>query len=151
VEEAEVVEITYTIGGKTHAILRAPLMLRVQDTIPYVEFPKTIRGDFYNDEGVVESFLTAGYARYRENQGVIFIRDSVRVINLLKGDTLYCREMYWDRQRHGREFYTEKPVRIRTRTQIIDGVGMESDQDFHNWQILKPTGTVDVSASRFPG
>lgn len=151
VEEGRTVSITYTIGGRIRTILNAPLMLRVQDTVPYVEFPNTIKADFYNDESVVESVLTAGYARYRENQGVIFIRDSVQVINILKGDTLLCKEMYWDRHRKGREFYTDKPVRIRTRTQVIDGVGMESDQDFRNWQILRPTGTVDVSSSKFPG
>lgn len=149
-EETRDVEITYTVGGKTRSILKAPVMLRIQDTVPFVEFPKSIKADFYNEEGVVESFLSAGYGRYRENQGVIFIRDSVIVINRFKGDTLYCRELYWDRHRTGREFYTQKPVRIRTPTQVIDGVGMESDQDFRDWQILQPSGTVEVPASRFP-
>jgi len=150
VEEAKSVAINYTVGGKTRTILRAPLMLKVQDSIPYVEFPKSIQADFYNPEGVVESVLSAGYGRYRESQSVIFIRDSVVVINKLKGDTLYCKELVWDRKKTGREFYTDKPVRIRTRTQVIDGVGMESDQDFSDWQILHPSGTVDVPSSRFP-
>jgi len=150
VEEAKQVELTYTVGGGTKAILKSPLMLRVQDSVPYVEFPKNISVDFYNVEGKVESHLTAKYARYKETKGAVFIRDSVRVINILKGDTLYCKELYWDRQRKGNEFYTDKPVKIRTRTQIIDGIGMESDQDFKNWHILKPVGTVDIPSSKFP-
>lgn len=150
IEEAKSVAINYTVGGKTRTILRAPLMLNVKDSIPYVEFPNSIQADFFNPEGVVESVLSAGYGRYRESQSVIFIRDSVVVINKLKGDTLYCKELVWDRKKAGREFYTDKPVRIRTRTQVIDGVGMESDQDFRDWQILHPSGTVDVPSSRFP-
>ena len=150
VEEAKTVAINYTVGGKTRTILRAPLMLRVQDTVPFVEFPKSIQADFYNDEGIVESNLSAGYGRYKESQSIIFIRDSVVVINKLKGDTLYCKELIWDRKKTGREFFTDKPVRIRTKTQVIDGVGMESDQDFRDWQILHPSGTVDVPSSRFP-
>lgn len=151
VEEAKKVLINYTIGGKTKAILKSPLMLRVQDTVPYVEFPKTLHVDFYNESGVMESFLDALYAKYKEHEAVVFIRDSVIVINQLKGDTLYCHELYWDQKRQGREFYTDKPVRIRTRTQVIDGVGMESGQDFRNWKILEPRGSIQVPASRFPG
>lgn len=150
IEEAKKVIITYTTGGKTRAVLKAPLMLRVQDTVPYVEFPKTLHTDFFNDSGISESYLDAQYAKYKENQAVVYIKDSVRVINIQKGDTLYCQELYWDQKRTGREFYTEKPVRIRTRTQVIDGVGMESGQDFRNWKILEPRGIIQVPSSSFP-
>lgn len=150
VEEAKNVVITYTLGGRTKSILRAPLMLRVQDTVPYVEFPKTLHSDFYNEAGEIESYLDAMYAKYKENEAVVYIRDSVKVINVLKGDTLYCRELYWDQQRTGQEFYTDKPVRIRTRSQVIDGIGMESGQDFRNWKILEPRGSLQVPASSFP-
>lgn len=67
------------------------------------------------------------------------MRDSVKVINIEKGDTLYCDELYWDRNREGVEFYTEKPVKIRTKTHLIDGIGMESAQDFKNWHIKHVT------------
>lgn len=151
VEEAKEVTINYTIGGKTKAILKAPLMLNVQDTAVYVEFPKKIHTDFYNDAGVVESQLDALYAKYRTNESIVYIRDSVRVVNLLKGDTLYCDELYWDRSRTGTEFYTNKPVRIRTKTQVLNGVGMEASQDFREWHIIQSTGTIELPASSFPG
>lgn len=151
VEEATQVNVTYTIGGKTRAILRAPLMLNVQDTGIYVEFPKTIHADFYNETGIVESKLDALYAKYRRNESIIYIRDSVKVVNILKGDTLYCDELYWDRSRAGNEFHTDKPVRIRTKTQVINGIGMEASQDFRQWHIIRSTGTIQLPASKFPG
>jgi LPS export ABC transporter protein LptC len=126
-------------------------MLNVQDTGIYVEFPKTLHADFYNPSGMVESKLDALYAKYRRNESIVYIRDSVKVVNLLKGDTLYCDELYWDRSRVGNEFYTNKPVRIRTRTQIINGVGMEASQDFRQWHIIRSTGTIQLPASKFPG
>lgn len=150
VEEAKEIKLNYTTAGKTKAILTSPLMLRVQDTMPYYEFPKTLLTVFYNDEGMIESKLSAMYAKYKENQSIVFLKDSVKVINLLKGDTLYCMELYWDRSRNGMEFYTDKPVRIRTKTQILDGIGMESSQDFNNWHIINPTGWLNVPASKFP-
>ena len=151
VEEGKNIVLNYTISGKIRTILKAPVMLRIQDTINFVEFPKTLTADFYNDEGIVESRLTARYGKYAEMKATVFLKDSVQVINFLKGDTLYTDELYWDRMRTGSEFYTEKPVKIRTKTQVIDGIGMEASQDFRNHHIKKITGTIAVPASKFPG
>ena len=49
------------------------------------------------------------------------------------------------------EFYTDKPVRIRTKTETINGKGMEASQDFKNWHILQSVGNISVPASKFPG
>jgi LPS export ABC transporter protein LptC len=148
-EEAKNIKLTFTTGGKTKAILTSPLMLRVQDTVPYVEFPKTLAVDFYNEAGIAESKLTALYARYKENQDIVFLKDSVKVVNI-KGETLYCDELYWNRNRVGSEFYTDKPVRIRTLTHLIDGIGMEASQDFKNYYIKRPTGMIKIPSSQFP-
>jgi LPS export ABC transporter protein LptC len=149
VEEATNVDINYTLGGRPKAKLLSPLMWRVQDTLPYVEFPKKLHVDFYDDSGNVQSKLDALYGKYFESKSLVFLKDSVRVINI-KGDTLYCNELYWDRARVGREFYTDKPVRIRTLTKIINGTGMESAQDFKNWLITDSRGSVIVPRSQFP-
>jgi LPS export ABC transporter protein LptC len=151
IEEATNVKLNYTIGGRIKTILTAPLMLRVQDTMPYYEFPKTLHADFYNESGIAESKLTAMYAKYKETQSIVFLKDSVKVINMLRGDTLYCKQLYWDRSRRGTEFYTTDSVRIRTKTQVLDGIGMESSQDFNDWHIIKPTGILNVPSSKFPG
>ena len=149
VEEAKNVDINYTLGGKAKAKLLSPVLLRVQDTVPYVEFPKKLHVDFYNDTAGVDSRLDALYGKYYESQSKVFLKDSIRITNT-KGDTLYCNVLWWDRSRAGNEFYTDQPVRIRTRTQILDGVGMESAQDFKNWHIVRPTGFINVPSSQFP-
>lgn len=149
VEEGKEIKINYSIGGKTKSVLTAPLMLRYQDTVPYIEFPKTIHADFYDDSLHIESRLDARYARYMETESKVFLRDSVRLFNR-NGDTLYCNELYWDRNKIGKEFYTDKPVRIRTKTHIIDGTGLEAPQDFTGWSIYHPKGFIKVPASDFP-
>lgn len=150
IEEARNVEINYSMAGKAKAFLTAPLMYRYQDTVPRIEFPNRIHVDFYDDTLGVESRLDAKYARYVENENKVFLKDSVRVINR-KGDTLYCNQLYWDRSRVGNEFYTNDSVHIRTKTELIDGSGMESAQDFSNPYIKNPRGFVRVPASQFPG
>jgi LPS export ABC transporter protein LptC len=149
VEEIKNADINYTLGGRAKAKLLSPLMLRVQENIPYVEFPKTLHVDFFNETGAVDSRLDALYGKYFESQSKVFLKDSVKVINVL-GDTLYCNELWWDRSRIGNEFYTDKPVRIRRKMQIIDGIGMEARQDFKEWHIINPVGTINVPNSQFP-
>ncbi len=150
VEEAKGVDIIYSLGAKTKAKLTAPLMLRHQDTIPpYLEFTKTVHADFYDDFLKIESKMDARYARYMESESKFFLRDSVVVFNI-KGDTLYCNELYWDRARTGQEFYTDKPVRIRTKTHILDGDGLDAPQDFKTWHLINGRGILRVSSSEFP-
>ncbi len=149
IEEIRNADINYTLGGKAKAKLLSPLMLRVQDVNPYVEFPKKLHVDFFDETGAVDSRLDALYGKYLEQESKVFLKDSVKVINI-KGDTLYCDELWWDRNRKGNEFYTESPVRIRTKTQIINGVGMEARQDFKGYVIKKVTGIINVPNSQFP-
>lgn len=150
VEEVNDVDINYTLGGKAKAKLLSPKMLRVQDMKPYVEFPNKLHVDFYDETGAVDSRLDALYGKYFDQESKVFLKDSVRVINV-KGDTLYCNELWWDRSRTGFEFYTDKPVRIRRKLQIIDGIGMEARQDFKEWVIKNVTNSfIRVPNSQFP-
>ncbi|MGG9970989.1 LPS export ABC transporter periplasmic protein LptC [Ferruginibacter sp. SUN002] len=149
VEQATNVTLNYSIGGNRKAVLTGPLMFRVQDTTSYIEFTKTIHVNFYNSRDSIESKLDARYAKYKDNENIVFLKDSVRVVNV-QGDTLFCDELYWDKTRLNQEFYTEKPVRIRTRTHIINGIGMDARQDFKEWHIVQSTGFVKVPASEFP-
>lgn len=151
VEEIKNADINYTLGGKAKAKLLSPLMLRVQTmTMPYVEFPNTLHVDFYNDTAGIDSRLDARYGKYFELESKVFLKDSVVVINVL-GDTLYCDELWWDRNKVGNEFFTDKPVRIRRRMEVINGTGMQAAQDFKNWVIINPSqGVMKIPASEFP-
>ena len=149
IEEIKNADINYTLGGKAKAKLLSPLMLRVQDVNPFVEFPKTLHVDFFNENGEIDSRLDALYGKYFEKESKVFLKDSVKVINIL-GDTLYCNELWWDRNRTGNEFYTDKAVRIRCKLQIIDGIGMQASQDFKSWVIINPVGVINVPNTQFP-
>lgn len=149
VEEARQVNIIYSLGDKTKAKLTAPYMLRHAENVPYIEFTKSLHADFFDDSLHIESKLDAHYGKYMETESKVYLRDSVVVFNV-KGDTLYCNELYWDRSKTGKEFYTDKPVRIRTPSQIIDGDGLDAPQDFKSWHIINGRGMVRVNSSEFP-
>ncbi len=157
-EQAKDIVLNYTMGGRIKAILTSPLMLHVQDTAAYYEFPKTLYAEFYNEEKIKESQLTALYGKYKDGQSIIYLRDSVRIINMLKGDTIYCDDLWWDRNKVNTEFYTEKPVRIRQKDgQYLNGTGMEASQSFKNYHIKNmkpadnvPVGIINTKSGDFP-
>ena len=130
-------KLTAKVKGK----LTAPYMLRFQRAdSPYAEFPRTLHVDFYNDTMRIESQLDAHYGKYLQNQEKVFLRDSVVVKNILKGDTVRCKTLWWDQ--HSERFTTDDSVRIYTPDKILYGTGMEADQNFRWYTIKKMTGIV---------
>jgi LPS export ABC transporter protein LptC len=148
VEEGKQIETYYSQNAKVKAKLTSPYMLRYQTDSPYVEFPRTLHVDFYNDSMKVESKMDALYGKYRQYENKVFLKDSVVVKNILKGDTLHCDELWWDQ--NTQKFYTDKPVRINTKDKILFGTGLEAAQNF-SWYVLKQiSGTILTPENGLP-
>lgn len=148
-EEGRQIESFLSEGGKVKGKLTAPYMLRYQkaDT-PYSEFPRSLHVDFYNDTLKIESQMDAKYGKYLQNQNKVFLRDSVVVKNIIKGDTLHCKYLWWDQ--NTQKFTTDDSVQIYTRDKILFGTGMEADQNFRWYTIKHLTGSVLTSENAMP-
>ena len=146
-EEAIRIESYISQDGKMKARLTAPLMLRVMADTQYVEFPRSLHVDFYNDSTKIETFLDSKYGKYFENLNKVYLRDSVVVITL-KGDTLRCHDLWWDQNKE--LFYTDSVATYRSPgNDITGGKGMEATQDLKTVRFKGPTGTVKISESGF--
>jgi LPS export ABC transporter protein LptC len=135
--------------------LTAPYMLHFQRVdSPYFEFPRTLHVDFFkdsvkvNETPVVESKLDARYGKYLPSQEKVYLRDSVVVKNILKGDTLHCKYLWWDQ--HTQRFSTDDSVHIDTRDKNLVGTGMEADQNFRQYTIRHMTGRLRTSGNNIP-
>lgn len=149
VEEAFQVVSYLSQAGKLKGKLISPYMKRYLVDSPYVEFPNTLHVDFFNDSTQVESTVDALYARQTEFERKVLLRDSVVVINKLKGDTLRTSELWWDQNKQ--EFTTDKPVRIYQKTgQTFGQYGLRAKQDFSEWQIFNASGTRQVPPGGIP-
>lgn len=149
VEEAKNIESWLSQDGLMKAKLTAPYMLRVMgtDTV-YVEFPRSLHCDFYNDSTERETWLDSKYGKYFERLGKVYLRDSVVVINI-KGDTLRAPDLWWDQNL--RKFYTDKYATYHgLNKNIYGGKGLEATQDLSSIIFKQPTGTVRVSDSGLP-
>ncbi len=148
-EESKQIISYMSEGAKVKGKLTSPYMLRYQkaDT-PYSEFPRTLHVDFYTDSLQIESQMDAKYGKYLPNQNKVFLRDSVVVKNILKGDTLHCKYLWWDQQTQ--KFYTEDSVRIYQKDKILFGTGMEADQNFRWYTIKNLIGSILTSEGAMP-
>ena len=132
------VEIYISNGGQITAKLMAPVMNKyLIDSGGMIEFPASLKVDFYKDTLKLESKLFAKYANYVENENKVFLRDDVVVYNVL-GDTLWCKEMYWDQNTS--KFHTDKDVIVKQHSPIakIYGKGFEANQNLTDIHIFKP-------------
>ena len=154
VEEGKNIESYLSMNGKMKARLTAPLLLRYQgDSAHKAEFPNSLHVDFFNDSLKVESQLNAKYGRYLENENKVYLRDNVVAFNI-KGDTLFCEELYWDQALE--KFHTTKKVTMSRnfrRTLVVSLDGMTSNQDLTNitFYRIQPNSFTYVSDSATSG
>lgn len=149
VEEAKTVESYLSQSGKVKAKLTSPYMLRVQADSAYMEFPRTLHVDFYDDSTVIESTLDARYAKYVEFDHKVLLRDSVLVQSIKNGDTLRTQELWWDQDKQ--EFYTDKPAHVYQRDKIIFAKnGLRAAQNLTSYTFYSSSGPMLVPNSGIP-
>ena len=147
-EEATGIVSYISQQGKMKAKLTAPLLLRVMADTQYVEFPRSLHVDFYDDSTKIETWLDSKYGKYFENYNKVYLRDSVVVITL-KGDTLRCHDLWWDQNKG--LFFTDSVATYRSPgNDITGGKGMEATQDLKIVKFKYPLGTVQINESGFP-
>ena len=149
VDTGRIIEAYMSENSIVKAKLTSPYMLRTEMDSPFVEFPKSLHVDFFNDSLVIESQLDAHYGKYKELDNKVLLRDSVVVKNIAKGDTLITPELWWDQK--AEKFYTDKPVHILKKGGTdIHGIGFEAPQDFNSYTIFKIVGPYGFKESSIP-
>ncbi|MBG9375181.1 LPS export ABC transporter periplasmic protein LptC [Panacibacter sp. DH6] len=136
-------------AGIVKAKLTAPVMTRTDADTPLVEFPKSLQVEFYDDSTKPESHLFARYGKYLEKQGKVFLRDSVFVFNMKKGDTMLTNELWWDKNKE--IFYNSKPVIIKQAgNQNMRGDSIIADQNFNSYTLFNGSGLRNIPDSSLP-
>ena len=141
VEEGLDIRSMMTQDGKLRAKLYAPVMLRYQTDTTKVEFPKTLRVEFFDSAKKVESRLFARYGRFLESSAKVFLRDSVIVFNV-HGDTLKTEELYWDQNLQ--IFFTDKKVKVIRKDMTINSIGFKASQDLKNMSFFKVFNSTTI-------
>lgn len=144
VETGTNVELLYSDSAKMRVKMTAPEMNRYEGAKQYVEMPKGVTLLFYDDSMNVNSRLTANYAIRYEPSGKMEAKNNVIVVNE-KGETLRTEHLIWDEEKQ--KLYTAAKVTIETEDEVLYGDGLESNRDFSEYKILKPSGSKTIEDS----
>jgi len=108
---------------------------------PYTNFPKGLEATSYKKYPVIESSLSCQKAKHMINEKLWIVENKVVVVNDI-GYKLETELLYWDEEK--RRIYTDKDVRITTENEIIWGKGLTADQDFKDYEITEPVGSIYI-------
>ncbi|MTI33437.1 LPS export ABC transporter periplasmic protein LptC [Xanthovirga aplysinae] len=105
------------------------------------EFPEGLFMEFLEPDGSITSTIKADSGFYTSETNLYRAKGDVVVVSKEEEEKeLYTDELFWDPAKE--KIYTDKYVKIITLTDTLEGTGLESDQNFINYEILNPKGST---------
>jgi LPS export ABC transporter protein LptC len=144
-QEARDIEIIYSDSARIQVKLNAPVLNNFESDNPYIEFSKGLKAEFYDDNMVPKSHLTADYGIRYERKQSMEAKKNVVIVNE-KGEQLNTEHLIWD-EKNGK-LYSDDFVKITTADEVLYGNGFVSNQDFTKWKIYKLKGTIPLKKTK---
>ncbi|MHA8051435.1 LPS export ABC transporter periplasmic protein LptC [Aquirufa sp. ROCK-SH2] len=103
-------------------------------------YPKEMKLWFFDKLGNVSTQIRGDSARFFRQKNHYKLMGHVKIFNIKKSETLTTDEFTWvpDEKR----IFTEKPVQIRTNTEVFNGVGLDAAQDFSTYSLRRVTNSM---------
>ena len=109
------------------------------------EWPEGLKLETYTKSGRLKSTFSANVVTYKNIDNLYKGVGNVVVKNYQNQDELNTEELFWDPTE--KTFYTKKFVTITSDGEVHTGEGLNADQSFENYTILKPSGTLTLDDS----
>lgn len=139
-----------TKDGKVLQRIEAPMMQKFDyDTVSFDCFPNGISVFSYTSEGLLESTITAAFAKHETQSRKFRGKDiweaygNVVIKNVIKQETMETDTLYWDRENE--EIYTDCFVKMYSPDGLMQGYGMRSDDRARNSTLLRPFDSFGYS------
>lgn len=104
------------------------------------EWPQGLYLENLDKDGSVISTFQADYVYYTAKDNLYRSEGNVVVRSVENGDELNTEELFWNPSE--KRFYTERFVTIQSEDEVHTGEGLDANQDFSSYTILKPQGTL---------
>jgi LPS export ABC transporter protein LptC len=132
------VEVKHSEQGLLKVFLRTPRQLRYQNQDQI--FPDTVNIDFYDQLGSrVITTLRADSGHFDQRKNIYTVKGNVRVVKSETKELLTTTELMWSPDT--RKVFTDKFVSVKNMVtkDVINGNGMDADQDFSHIKFRKGT------------
>ena len=141
-EQSQNLKMIYSDSGLTKFHLYAKISETYTHPKHISNFRDFVKVDFFNPEGLLVSTLTAQRGVYDHSEELVVVKDSVRLYNYKKDQTLETEELTWNKR--DSTIRTDKQVGVRSPKELLTGRGLETKQDFSYFEILNPTGRLNL-------
>lgn len=137
------VTMLYSDSSRLKVMMKANRMLVFNKNVsePFTVLSKGVFLTFFDEHEKVSATLKANYGVRYDVSKVMEAKYAVEVVNR-EGVKLETEKLIWNE--NTKKIYTDAFVKITTATEIIKGVGMESNQDFTKYHLKKLTGTIQL-------
>lgn len=134
---AENINTKYTDSGIIKTILLSPKMLNYSNRdYAFYEFPDGIDLTLFDDKQQ-KSNVVSDYAIMYQETDLIDLRGNV-ILSTHNKDTLFADQLFYDQKNEW--IFTNAPVKFKTKDQIINGNGFDSNRNFTNAHVIEMTG-----------
>lgn len=138
--EMKNVIILYSDSARVKIRMKAPLQQQYENGNKI--FEKGIFLEFYDKNKDIISTFESQYAEYTHETNLYKGVGNVIIINKQTNNTLHTEELFWDP--YTKQVYTSKYVTITSDGEIHSGEGLVASDDFINYKITKPQGTMKI-------
>lgn len=133
-------QLHYTDSG--YAKIRITASIAEMYSFPknITQFKDGIKVEFFSEDGDVVSILTALYGEINQDNGMVSVRDSVRLKNLRKQQLLETEELHWNQ--NDSTIYSYKNVIVTEPDKVAFGKGIRTNQEFTYYEFIQPYGRL---------
>jgi LPS export ABC transporter protein LptC len=124
-------------SNRVKSTLKARLA-RVYDQRQETRLDTSVVVEFMNSNSQRVGILTADSAVVDDKTRNMFAYGNVKVVSDSTHTTLKTAVLMWNNKTQ--KLYTTEKFSIRSPTEVIDGIGMESDQYLKNYKMFKVSG-----------
>lgn len=133
-------------SGKVQMVMTTPLVQKFITPDKRTLYPEGLQVNFLNPDGSKRAYLWALRAEELTDNNMVQAHDSVMIIDYENGDTVYLKNLTWNRN-EGR-MYSNDLIRAVNGQRLTYGDGFESDDQFTNPQIFHQRGTIEWSENQ---
>jgi len=136
------IEVIFSDSGRLQARVTGPIANRYEGEKVWLEFSKGFRAEMFDSAQRLETTITADYGKRMEDTKTMEARGNVIVRNEFKNEQLNTEVLIWNEMKH--TISTDSPVIITTPDKVLHGTGLEANETFTNYRILRPRGEMQV-------
>ncbi|MBE0648063.1 MAG: LPS export ABC transporter periplasmic protein LptC [Bacteroidales bacterium] len=136
------IDVIFSDSGHLQARVTGPVVNRYEGEVVWMEFPRGFKAEMFDSAQRLETTITADYGKRMESLKTMEARGNVVVRNEFKNEQLNTDVLIWNEIRH--TIKTDSPVKITTPDKVLYGTGLEANETFTTYRILRPRGEMQV-------